>query len=207
MDFSLSAYMFGKVSHVPEASIFRLLVEAKSLVEASPDDVPSYMPFRQLLEACMYEHVSEFCRSLRHVRGYLDEFQFVDQPFRLGSEANLLFDTGDFASAASYAERACAEFSSDSLGHLTWLAATAFDAHLRLRNKDMCLEWIQVMDREMTSHDCDGCQEIYLERRIRFDLACGLHISSDLRENLKICLLYTSPSPRDRQKSRMPSSA
>ena len=26
-------------------------------------------------------------------------------------------------------------------------------------------------------------------------------------ENVKTCLLYTSPSPRDRQKSRMPSSA
>ena len=26
-------------------------------------------------------------------------------------------------------------------------------------------------------------------------------------EQLEICLLYTSPSPRDRQKSRMPSSA
>ena len=26
-------------------------------------------------------------------------------------------------------------------------------------------------------------------------------------EQTKICLLYTSPSPRDRQKSRMPSSA
>ena len=26
-------------------------------------------------------------------------------------------------------------------------------------------------------------------------------------EKLSICLLYTSPSPRDRQKSRMPSSA
>ena len=26
-------------------------------------------------------------------------------------------------------------------------------------------------------------------------------------ENIKVCLLYTSPSPRDRQKSRMPSSA
>ena len=25
--------------------------------------------------------------------------------------------------------------------------------------------------------------------------------------NIKLCLLYTSPSPRDRQKSRMPSSA
>ena len=33
--------------------------------------------------------------------------------------------------------------------------------------------------------------------------------SSDerLKENLEPCLLYTSPSPRDRQKSRMPSSA
>ena len=27
------------------------------------------------------------------------------------------------------------------------------------------------------------------------------------RQNIGICLLYTSPSPRDRQKSRMPSSA
>ena len=27
------------------------------------------------------------------------------------------------------------------------------------------------------------------------------------QDNFKICLLYTSPSPRDRQKSRMPSSA
>ena len=26
-------------------------------------------------------------------------------------------------------------------------------------------------------------------------------------EHIKVCLLYTSPSPRDRQKSRMPSSA
>ena len=31
-------------------------------------------------------------------------------------------------------------------------------------------------------------------------------ICSDIK-NLKHCLLYTSPSPRDRQKSRMPSSA
>ena len=31
-------------------------------------------------------------------------------------------------------------------------------------------------------------------------------LKAELRE-LYICLLYTSPSPRDRQKSRMPSSA
>ena len=41
----------------------------------------------------------------------------------------------------------------------------------------------------------------------------GLDISDDLKSNLEIdsqeltCLLYTSPSPRDREKSRMPSSA
>ena len=29
----------------------------------------------------------------------------------------------------------------------------------------------------------------------------------ELGENINNCLLYTSPSPRDRQKSRMPSSA
>ena len=37
--------------------------------------------------------------------------------------------------------------------------------------------------------------------------ACGVIITpSDIREYVP-CLLYTSPSPRDRQKSRMPSSA
>ena len=33
---------------------------------------------------------------------------------------------------------------------------------------------------------------------------CELVAAIDINEN---CLLYTSPSPRDRQKSRMPSSA
>ena len=33
-----------------------------------------------------------------------------------------------------------------------------------------------------------------------------IHIT-DIHAQLKPCLLYTSPSPRDRQKSRMPSSA
>ena len=35
---------------------------------------------------------------------------------------------------------------------------------------------------------------------------CGLGLE-DLGSRLSCCLLYTSPSPRDRQKSRMPSSA
>ena len=36
----------------------------------------------------------------------------------------------------------------------------------------------------------------------------GLAIAEALvKEGVNVCLLYTSPSPRDRQKSRMPSSA
>ena len=35
----------------------------------------------------------------------------------------------------------------------------------------------------------------------------GSVLHTDPGYPLKICLLYTSPSPRDRQKSRMPSSA
>ena len=34
-----------------------------------------------------------------------------------------------------------------------------------------------------------------------------IELSSSILKELKTCLLYTSPSPRDRQKSRMPSSA
>ena len=33
------------------------------------------------------------------------------------------------------------------------------------------------------------------------------HFVEEYSDVFKICLLYTSPSPRDRQKSRMPSSA
>ena len=35
----------------------------------------------------------------------------------------------------------------------------------------------------------------------------GTGTQGDYNEKVQFCLLYTSPSPRDRQKSRMPSSA
>ena len=44
------------------------------------------------------------------------------------------------------------------------------------------------------------------ERRVVYDLINVIHGEANLHQAL-ICLLYTSPSPRDRQKSRMPSSA
>ena len=39
------------------------------------------------------------------------------------------------------------------------------------------------------------------------ELEAGQLTLGDSLEKYEICLLYTSPSPRDRQKSRMPSSA
>ena len=37
--------------------------------------------------------------------------------------------------------------------------------------------------------------------------ACGDVMKLQIRVNAETCLLYTSPSPRDRTRSRMPSSA
>ena len=47
-------------------------------------------------------------------------------------------------------------------------------------------------------------------RLSRGALQCGvviLGLALPFREVVTLCLLYTSPSPRDREKSRMPSSA
>ena len=42
---------------------------------------------------------------------------------------------------------------------------------------------------------------------VRDQDAGGAHIKTYLKKENIICLLYTSPSPRDRTRSRMPSSA
>ena len=43
-------------------------------------------------------------------------------------------------------------------------------------------------------------------RKVKTKKGGGVGMSEE-REEKRTCLLYTSPSPRDRQKSRMPSSA
>ena len=44
--------------------------------------------------------------------------------------------------------------------------------------------------------------------QLGLDLQGGSQLTLQIiKEEGKVCLLYTSPSPRDRQKSRMPSSA
>ena len=46
-------------------------------------------------------------------------------------------------------------------------------------------------------------QEQVIHKEVIFDM----NSNSEMEWNENSCLLYTSPSPRDRQKSRMPSSA
>ena len=69
-------------------------------------------------------------------------------------------------------------------------------------------------------YKCICCNEPLFESQTKFDAGCGWpsffvpmndsaiseHEDNSLAR-ARICLLYTSPSPRDRQKSRMPSSA
>ena len=70
--------------------------------------------------------------------------------------------------------------------------------------RDKVMKWLESLPEDHPMRD--------LQRRVE---AAGLSFGSpedaedpDKRAQIqKICLLYTSPSPRDRQKSRMPSSA
>ena len=48
---------------------------------------------------------------------------------------------------------------------------------------------------------------VLMEAYGRYYLVTGETALYSFKKRLKFCLLYTSPSPRDRQKSRMPSSA
>ena len=54
---------------------------------------------------------------------------------------------------------------------------------------------------------CSKCNIKYVGQTTK-QLNCRLNNNrSNIKHNLKTCLLYTSPSPRDRTRSRMPSSA
>ena len=58
--------------------------------------------------------------------------------------------------------------------------------------------------RDMIAIPSESCEEEGVVKRIAEELK---KLGYNKVEFDKLCLLYTSPSPRDRQKSRMPSSA
>ena len=74
---------------------------------------------------------------------------------------------------------------------------------LRERIQDICKKAVsELMDPTSQMSDEERAQ---YEQKIFQKLKQGKRLSS--AEMNYFCLLYTSPSPRDRQKSRMPSSA
>ena len=60
-------------------------------------------------------------------------------------------------------------------------------------------EVITLPGRQISNQSLQNCDVLIVTSRTRVD--------EGLLKNSKICLLYTSPSPRDRTRSRMPSSA
>ena len=78
---------------------------------------------------------------------------------------------------------------------------------------DAMREWLlKATPADMATRDRDGDTPLsvlcYNHDAPPFVLAfCDRGANPDVQNRLGFCLLYTSPSPRDRQKSRMPSSA
>ena len=68
--------------------------------------------------------------------------------------------------------------------------------------------WSQITHVRLTGCDADTTEAIVnLELMRRHADGDCVAVIADFQDEFKGCLLYTSPSPRDRQKSRMPSSA
>ena len=59
----------------------------------------------------------------------------------------------------------------------------------------------------MSGHPASDVRIAVLVSRIRVEEKLLLTALEASGAQVQVCLLYTSPSPRDRQKSRMPSSA
>ena len=98
---------------------------------------------------------------------------------------------------------------------------SVFSDALRVRLKDLLGLGVNIIEIESNKWQFHGLVALKLQRKLERDAKKALIISQgateltalggsiDLAKELMVeaCLLYTSPSPRDRTRSRMPSSA
>ena len=82
-------------------------------------------------------------------------------------------------------------------------AGRPWQGEFAIRRKDGAIVTAHVVDSPL--HDDRG--DLVGVASMALDLTARRRAENRLRAQYEICLLYTSPSPRDRQKSRMPSSA
>ena len=82
-----------------------------------------------------------------------------------------------------------------------WLASAGFGHHLGVSIGMGYVRHIDGVDKDFI---LKAQYQLKVADRL-FD--CSAQLTPPFDPNMESCLLYTSPSPRDRQKSRMPSSA
>ena len=77
---------------------------------------------------------------------------------------------------------------------------------IELLNKDTLPNWGKMNSSMMLKH-CSAFIDVYLNKTKLNPLIFVVGFIFGVFHRLYLCLLYTSPSPRDRTRSRMPSSA
>ena len=75
------------------------------------------------------------------------------------------------------------------------------------RERDEITKTIEVHEARLASIDASFCEDGFYERTPPDEVTNLENERADAGSSLESCLLYTSPSPRDRSLSRMPSSA
>ena len=156
-------------------------------VESLKSDLTNELSLDPEKELSPIQSFAERCKDDRH------HFRFIVAPE----------DSSELLSLTEFTQDLVAQMETDLDTKLDWVAANHYDTgqphtHLVIRGvrdngKDL------VIPRTYISQT--------LRQRAQDLVEIELGPVTQIEGRVRICLLYTSPSPRDRQKSRMPSSA
>ena len=138
----------------------------------------------------------------------IGKFIFVDHLSRVGRSKCLIFKTIDFQTW-NFKAHSLNENGSDARGGI------------QIENSEMAIEETEPLTRDILNNldlgsmtmefilpeDEDGYELTSNNTNDKFKSAIDRKIANIERQETNRCLLYTSPSPRDKRQSRMPSSA